>query len=100
MDNTFQSVSSITDILAPVFSSYNVKKAVLFGSYAKGYADTKSDIDIAVDSGLRGLAFVGLIGAVREALRKNVDMVDVQHIEKGSPIEREIDKTGIVIYAQ
>jgi predicted nucleotidyltransferase len=100
MYNNIQSISSIKDTLTPVFSSYNVKKAVLFGSYAKGYANIKSDVDIVVDSGLRGLDFVGLLGAVQEALRKNVDMIDVQHIEKASPIEHEIEKTGVIIYAQ
>ena len=54
-------VNDIKRILQPVFKKHNIKKAVLFGSYAKGEADAKSDIDIMVDSNLRGLAFYGLL---------------------------------------
>ncbi|MBR5375766.1 MAG: nucleotidyltransferase domain-containing protein, partial [Lachnospiraceae bacterium] len=51
------SIDSIRENLIPIFGRYNVKKAVLFGSYAKGMADDKSDVDIFVDSGLKGLKF-------------------------------------------
>ena len=34
----------------------------LFGSYAKGYATEKSDVDLCIDTDLKGLNFVGLAG--------------------------------------
>ena len=55
------SVSQIKKILSPIFEAHHVRRAVLFGSYAKGTARERSDIDILVDSGLRGLAFYGLL---------------------------------------
>jgi hypothetical protein len=52
-----------------------------------------------VDSGLKGLSFVGLIEAVKTALGgMEVDMFDVAHIEKDSPLDTEISKTGVKIY--
>ena len=48
-------VLELSDIFNPIFEQYGVKRAILFGSYAKGKATAKSDIDILVDSGLRGL---------------------------------------------
>ena len=39
-------------VLTPVFDAYGVRKAILFGSYAKGTATEKSDIDLLVDSRL------------------------------------------------
>ena len=36
----------IQTLLQPVFSEHKVKKATLFGSYAKGLAEKQSDIDI------------------------------------------------------
>ena len=84
--------------LAPVFDAYGVHSAVLFGSFAKGTAKETSDVDLLVDSGLRGLRFVGLIEAVHEALSLPVDLLDVTHIEAGSPIDREIASTGVKIY--
>lgn len=93
-----RSISEISDILAPVFRDYGIKKAVLFGSFAKQTATEKSDLDLMVDSRLRGLKFVGFIEAVREAVRMPVDIIDVSHIEKGSTVEREISSGGVTIY--
>lgn len=84
--------------LTPVFTQYGVKYAVLFGSYAKGIADEKSDIDLMVDSGLRGLQFVSLYEDIRRALGKEIDLFDISHIEKNSRIEKEIAATGVVIH--
>lgn len=70
----------------------------MFGSLAKGSATDKSVIDLLVDSQLKGLSFVGLIEDLRNVLKREVDLLDVTHIEKGSPIDREIQLTGIKIY--
>lgn len=88
MDKRIYSCEEIKVRLFPVFQQFGVKRAVLFGSYGKGMATRKSDIDLLVDSGLKGLHFVGLMDAVRSALgEKEVDMFDVSHIERGSRIE-------------
>jgi predicted nucleotidyltransferase len=52
MNNQTYTVAQIQDLLVPIFREYNIRKAVLFGSYAKGSAKDKSDIDLLVDSGL------------------------------------------------
>ena len=85
-------------VLAPVFMRYGIQKAVLFGSYGKGTATEKSDIDLLVDSGLRGLRFVGLMDDVQRAVGKDVDLFDVTHIQSGSRIDREIQATGVTVY--
>ncbi|MCL2343230.1 MAG: nucleotidyltransferase domain-containing protein [Firmicutes bacterium] len=84
--------------LRPIFTQYGVKRAVLFGSYARGTATEKSDIDLLVDSGLHGLRFVSLCEDIRRALGKEVDLFDISHIEKHSRIDREISATGVVIH--
>ena len=76
MNNTY-TVSQIQDILVPVFREYNIRKAILFGSYAKGSAKDKSDIDLLVDSGLKGLAFFGLLEDVVNALGKDVLVIQI-----------------------
>jgi len=92
------SLDEIKVLLSPVFDRYKVKRAVLFGSYAKGSANDKSDVDILVDSGLRGLRFISLYEDIRRALGNVVDLLDTTHIEADSKIEREIMETGVVIY--
>jgi predicted nucleotidyltransferase len=98
MENTVYKINEIKALLAPVFTENGVKSAVLFGSYAKGGARPNSDIDLLVDSGLRGLDFVGLIEYIREALNKEVDVIDVQHVKRGSPVDDEIRRSGVKIY--
>jgi hypothetical protein len=101
MNDRIYTFDEIKNTLFPVFRQYKVKRAVLFGSYGKGTASVKSDVDLLVDSGLKGLRFVGLIEAVRNALGgKEIDMFDVAHIEKGSLIEMEISHTGVKIYEE
>ena len=91
-----QTVSDARRMLTPVFDQYGVSKAVLFGSIVKGTATAKSDLDLLVQSDLKGLKFVGLIEA--EAAGMPVDVFDVSHIERGSLIDREIQATGVTIY--
>ena len=94
------SVEELRRVLSPVFREYGVKSATLFGSYAKGCATNKSDVDLLVDSGLRGMAFFGLLDSVTSALRIPVDLIDVTQIRADSPIDREIRHSGVQIYEQ
>jgi len=86
--------------LTPIFKDNKVKKAILFGSYAKGEASPRSDVDILVDCELRGLDFVGLIEFLRQALQKNVDVLNVCYVKKGSRVDQEIAETGVPIYGE
>ena len=91
-------IPQLRDILSPIFGKYDIRKAVLFGSYEKGTASPKSDVDLLVDSGLRGLRFVGFLGDIQNAVGKDVDLFDVTHIIPDSLIDREIQQTGVVLY--
>jgi hypothetical protein len=98
--NASYSIHELKSALSPVFSQYGVRSATLFGSYAKGSANLRSDVDILVDSGLKGLQFFGLLESVSSALRIPVDLIDVTQLEPGSAIEQEIRKTGVPLYGQ
>jgi hypothetical protein len=92
-------MDELKNCLSPIFQQYGVKTAVLFGSYGKETATSRSDVDLLVDSGLKGLRFVGLLDAVKTALGgMEVDLFDVSHIEKNSVIDTEISRTGVKIY--
>lgn len=93
-----QKVSDLRAVLTPVFDDYGISRAILFGSVAKGTATGKSDLDLLVDSRLRGLRFVGFMEAVQQAAGMPVDVFDISHIEKDSKIDREIRTTGVTIY--
>jgi predicted nucleotidyltransferase len=70
----------IKDIIAPIAKSYGVTKVSVFGSYARGEAIWKSDIDFKVDDGgnIKTLFQLGgLFTDLEEAFRKPVDVVTV-----------------------
>lgn len=98
MNSMVYTPEQIKHILTPVFRAHNVRRAVLFGSYSKGTAGEQSDVDIFVDSGLRGLAFFGLLEDVVTSLDKQVDLLDASEIIPESRIDQEIKKNGVVIY--
>ncbi|MBR3741928.1 MAG: nucleotidyltransferase domain-containing protein [Clostridia bacterium] len=92
------SIDQLKHVLVPIFQRNNIRKAVLFGSYSKGQATKYSDVDLLVDSGLRGLAFFGLLDDVCESLHCPVDLIDASDVIPDSRVDREIKKTGVVIY--
>jgi len=93
-------ITAIQEAITPVLKQHGVSKAVLFGSHAKGCARENSDVDLLVDSGLKGFDFVGMIEDLFVSLNKPVDVIDVTHIDKGSRIEKEIAETGVLVYEQ
>lgn len=98
MSDAVYTISQLKEKLIPVFVDNRIRRAVLFGSYGKGSATEESDIDLLVDSDLKGLRFVGLIEAIRAAVDKDVDIFDITHVQKGSKIDLEIQKTGVLMY--
>ena len=44
-------ISEIQKIVVPIAHAYGVKRLYLFGSYAKGTANEKSDVDLLVEKG-------------------------------------------------
>ena len=74
----------------------SVTLCYLFGSYAKGYATEKSDVDLLVSTNLQGLDYVGLAEDIHQALHKNVDLNNFNN--SSSELLYEVMKDGIKIY--
>ena len=91
-------VEEIKSAVAKIGKDYGIKNAYLFGSYATGDADEFSDVDLYVESGLRGLKFVGLVESIRNAINKDVDVLDSSHVDANSKIFDNIKNTGLLIY--
>lgn len=95
---TIYSIPQLQASLFPIFERYGIRKAILFGSYGKGRATEQSDIDLLVDSGLRGFRFTSFLEDVQQAVDKEVDLFDVTHIDAESLLAREIHQTGVPFY--
>lgn len=93
-------INEIKRRLNPIFKSSFVYKAILFGSYAKGDATSKSDLDIILDSHgeIKGLSFYSVLDDTATALDKKIDMFDITEIKPNSPLIDEINKQGVILY--
>ena len=96
-------IEQIKSIVTEVFNSKyqnEVEYCYLFGSYAKGYANDSSDVDLFVSTSLTGLHFVGLIEELRQALHKKVDLIRLTELNNNVALLNEIMRDGIKIYEQ
>ena len=81
------------------FSDKPVKKAYLFGSYARNEAKNDSDIDILVELDYGqpiGMKFFGFQAELEDLLNRKVDLVTSDGLSKY--VKPFIDKDKILIY--
>lgn len=93
-----KTIKEVKNELKPIFDKHNVKKAIVFGSVAKNETKPNSDIDILVDSGLKGLKFFALLEDVASTVGRNVELIDTSQVVKNSRFEKEVYKNGVLIY--
>lgn len=93
-------IEELKNILKDIFKNFAVKKAILFGSYAKNTPTEKSDIDLVIDSEgkLLNIYFYGLLEDLVQKLQKNVDLFEITEIQKDSKIYKDIENEGVIIY--
>ena len=106
------SIDELKKKVAPVAKKYNLPAVYLFGSYARGEATERSDVDILIDragSAIHGRGLFGMAAVyndLREALGKELDLVTVAALEqdKNSRSSRmfaeTIRKERVVLYDQ
>ena len=83
-----------------VLDEYPVKYCILFGSYSKGVATEKSDVDLLISTEVTGLRFFGIAERLRTALKKKVDLLDLKQLSENRDLIDEILKDGIKVYEQ
>jgi predicted nucleotidyltransferase len=72
-------IEEIKEKIRPIAEKYNLPAVYLFGSYARGEADEKSDVDIMIDR--TGTPIVGLLklagvyGDIRDNLNMEISMI-------------------------
>ena len=92
---------SISDklLLQQFFAGKPVKKAYLYGSYARNEADEKSDIDILVEldySKRIGLGFIQMVLDLEKLMNRKIDLVASDALSKY--LRPYVDKDKILIY--
>lgn len=91
-------IDQIRKICGEIFKDYSVEYCYLFGSYVKGKATEKSDVDLLVAMPVDGMKFFELIEVLREELKKKIDLLDIAQLENNPALVQEILRDGIKIY--
>jgi predicted nucleotidyltransferase len=76
-------IQTIQSATSHIFQKYQVRKAALFGSTARGETGDQSDIDLMVELPDRASLydFINLQLDLEDALRKKVDLVEYDMIK-------------------
>lgn len=91
-------IQKIKEICAEVFADFEVEYCYLFGSYAKGRATEKSDVDLLISTSVTGIKFFDLVESLREALNKRVDVLNQEQLNNNYDLVKEILKDGVKVY--
>lgn len=84
MSEKIYTIEEIKSLLGEILKDFSVKKAILFGSYAKNIPTAKSDIDLVIDSDgkLLNIFFYGLLETLVEKLQKDIDLFEISESKK------------------
>ena len=84
--------------VSSVCKQNDVDFCILFGSYSKGKATEKSDVDLLLKTNAKGIAFYGLVEDLRQSLSKKVDVLRVEDLDGNTALLSEIFRDGVKIY--
>ncbi|MDR0903009.1 MAG: nucleotidyltransferase domain-containing protein [Ruminococcus sp.] len=99
-------IDEIKERIRPVAEKYNLPAVYLFGSYARGEADEKSDIDLMIDRTGTDVVGVfrlgGVFGEFRDSLETEIDMIttDVFKHEDDRYFTDNVKKDMVNIYVR
>ena len=92
------SQKQIIEACNKVLKDYDINYCYLFGSYAKGKATARSDVDLLVSTETTGLRFYEMAEWLREGLHKKVDLLDAKQLVNNEKLIHEVLKEGFRIY--
>ena len=99
MNNNVFTLTDIANLIKPIVRKYGVKEIYLFGSYARGDADEDSDLDFLVFGGenFKLTMIFALDEELRETLKKNVDVFEINEINKDSDFYNTIMRERLFV---
>ena len=89
---------SYPEALRHIAAKYGIRRAYLFGSYAKGLANENSDVDLLIEKGrpLSLLMLSGMLQDAREAIGLPVDIVTTTGVD--DEFRSQIAGSEVLIY--
>ena len=91
------SLREVVKIITPILVDYQVKRAAFFGSFARGEATERSDLDLVVElmPGASALGYFGLQEDLEKLLFRGVDVITFDSVQKA---EEKMKKRHQKIY--
>ena len=100
MSDKIYSLDEIKAIAAPIAKRYGVAAMYLFGSYARGEATSRSDLDFRIERGkIRSLfELSALYNDLSESFSKELDLLTSQNMD--ADFLAAIHPEEVLVYAQ
>jgi predicted nucleotidyltransferase len=100
LNDNILTVDEIKEKITPLAKQYGVSKVYLFGSYSRGEATAKSDVDLCIDEGKIRTLFQlsGFCADIEEALKKKVDVICETSLSDDVFFKENVERDLDVIY--
>jgi predicted nucleotidyltransferase len=92
-------IEEIKEKAIPIAKKYGVKTLWLFGSYARGDADSESDVDFLIDRGkIFGMEYLGFVLDLEDVFQCHIDVVMTGSSDK--EFLAEIESYEVLLYEE
>ena len=91
------SIPIIRERINPVCQRYPIRKAYLFGSYARGNATEKSDIDLRIEGDIKSFFMLGgIYSELEDAVGTKLDLLS--KIPDSEAFRANLQKDEVLLY--
>ena len=91
------SIAAIQERIAPVYRKYPIRKAYLFGSYARGNATEKSDVDLRIEGDIKSFFMLsGIYADLSDALGTELDLLS--KLPDSETFKENLQKDAVLLY--
>lgn len=91
------SIPRIRECIAPICKKYPIRKAYLFGSYARGNATEKSDVDLHIEGDIKSFFMLGgIYSELSDALGTELDLLS--RLPESEAFKENLKKDEVLLY--
>ena len=91
------SIPRIRECIAPVCKKYPIRRAYLFGSYARGNATEKSDVDLRIEGDIKSFFMLGgIYSELSDALDTELDLLS--KLPDSEAFKENLKKDEVLLY--
>ena len=91
------SIPIIRECIAPVCKKYPIRRAYLFGSYARGNATEKSDVDLRIEGDIKSFFMLGgIYSELSDALGTELDLLS--RLPESEAFKENLKKDEVLLY--